>query len=153
MTLACWTCTQGLSAAQLPCCQAVLAAGGRQALQIMEHLRPDLVLLDLMMPDMDGFEVMAAMQGHPQLRNVPVIVLTAQDLLSHDMAKLHDGVAAVLGKGLFSTDEVIAQVEVLLGRSQRLGGDAPAPCARRWPTSTNTMPRPSRGSGSLCGRG
>ncbi len=57
-------------------------------------------------------------------RNVPVIVLSAQILTPHDMLRLQEGVAAVLGKGLFSKDEVIAQVETALSHSKRLGSQA-----------------------------
>jgi class 3 adenylate cyclase len=52
------------------------AASGREALTVMETDVPDLVLLDLMMPDMNGFEVLTTMHGRDELRNVPVIVVT-----------------------------------------------------------------------------
>ncbi len=100
------------------------AHDGREALRAMEQERPDLVLLDLMMPEMDGFAVLQAMRERPSTRSVPVIVLTAQILTREDMARLQHGVAAVLGKGLFTTAEVLAQVETALSRSKRLGSEA-----------------------------
>jgi len=90
----------------------------------MERERPDLVLLDLMMPGMSGVEVLEAMRERELTRDVPVIVLTAQTLTGQDMARLQRGVAAVMGKGLFSTTEVLAQVEAALVRSKRLGSEA-----------------------------
>ncbi len=105
-------------------CNILKARNGRQALEIMRQERPDLVLLDLMMPEMDGFELLQAMREQESMRGVPVIVLSAQILTSHDMAKLQEGVAAVLGKGLFSVQEVLSQVETALSHSKRLSGQA-----------------------------
>jgi AraC-like DNA-binding protein/response regulator of citrate/malate metabolism len=107
-----------------PECHIVKAPGGRQALELMERKTPDLVLLDLMMPEIDGFAVLEAMRNQTQTREVPVIVVTAQVLSSQDMARLQRGVTAVLGKGLFSGAEVLAQVEAALRRSKRLGNEA-----------------------------
>ncbi len=103
-------------------CNILKAQNGKHALEIMRQERPDLVLLDLMMPEMDGFESLQAMREQELMRGVPVIVLSAQILTSHDMAKLQEGVAAVLGKGLFSVEEVFSQVETALSHSKRLGG-------------------------------
>jgi signal transduction histidine kinase/DNA-binding LacI/PurR family transcriptional regulator/DNA-binding response OmpR family regulator len=100
------------------------ARNGREALEVMAQTRPDLVLLDLMMPDMDGFAVLEAMRQRDQLRCVPVIVLTAQILTCPDMNRLQQGVAAVMSKGLLNTTEVLAQVEAVLSRNKRLGSEA-----------------------------
>ncbi len=106
---------------QVPQAEVLTAIHGRQALAIMETVRPDLVLLDLMMPDVNGFEVLAVMRARELTRDVPVIVLTAQILTADDMARLQQGVAAVLEKGLFSAAEVLAQVEATLARSKHFG--------------------------------
>ena len=74
-----------------------------------------------MMPGINGFEVLEAMREREGTRDVPVIVLTAQTLTSTEMERLQRGVAAVMGKGLFTTAEVLAQVEAVLLRSKRLG--------------------------------
>jgi signal transduction histidine kinase/DNA-binding LacI/PurR family transcriptional regulator/CheY-like chemotaxis protein len=105
-------------------CRVLLAGNGREALNIMARERPDLVLLDLMMPEMDGFDVLEAMREREATRRIPVIVLTAQILTAADMARLQRGVAAVLGKGLFTRAEVLAQVETALTHSKRLGAEA-----------------------------
>ncbi len=57
--------------------QLAFAANGEEALRIAEEIMPDLILLDLMMPEMDGFEVCKRMRVHPQLAEVPIIILTA----------------------------------------------------------------------------
>lgn len=107
-----------------PGCRVLRACNGQEALDVMERERPDLVLLDLMMPGMSGVEVLEAMRERELTRDVPVIVLTAQTLTGQDMARLQRGVAAVMGKGLFSKSEVLAQVEAALVRSKRLGSEA-----------------------------
>jgi YesN/AraC family two-component response regulator len=108
----------------VPECRVLTARNGREALAVMAQERPDLVLLDLMMPELDGFGVLEAMREREMMRDVPVIVLTAQILTGPDMARLQHGVAAVLGKGLFSANEVLTQVEATLARSKRLGSEA-----------------------------
>ena len=107
-----------------PKCRILKSHNGQEALELMARHRPDLVLLDLMMPVLDGFGVLEAMRQRELTRDVPVIVLTAQVLTGQDMARLQQGVAAVLSKGLFTGAEVLAQVTDALGRSKRLGGEA-----------------------------
>jgi YesN/AraC family two-component response regulator len=107
----------------VPDCQIVAAMDGREALEVMDQQRPDLVLLDLVMPRLDGYAVLEAMQEDPRRRDVPVIVLTAQILTEHDMTRLRRGVDAVLAKGLYSGDELLEQIELVLRRNKRLCGD------------------------------
>lgn len=107
-----------------PHCRILKAHDGREALAIMAQHRPDLVLLDLMMPVLDGFAVLEAMRERQSTHDVPVIVLSAQILTTRDMARLQQGVAAILAKGVFTSAEVLAQVERVLNRSKHLGGDA-----------------------------
>jgi signal transduction histidine kinase/DNA-binding LacI/PurR family transcriptional regulator/AraC-like DNA-binding protein len=100
------------------------ARNGRQALDKMRRERPDLVLLDLMMPELDGFGVLERMQAEKAIRHVPVIVLTGQVLTEEDMARLNRGVATVLSKGIFSVEETLAHVEGALARTRKLGSEA-----------------------------
>jgi signal transduction histidine kinase/AraC-like DNA-binding protein len=108
---------------QAPGCRVLLAQNGQQALAAMGQERPDLVLLDLIMPEMDGFGVLEAMQADDHMRGIPVIVLTAQVLTEKDMARLIRGVAAVLSKGVFSVPEVSAQIALVLERNKRAGSE------------------------------
>jgi signal transduction histidine kinase/DNA-binding LacI/PurR family transcriptional regulator/AraC-like DNA-binding protein len=107
----------------LPQCRLLQAANGRIALDKMQQVPPALVLLDLMMPELDGFGVLQAMQADERLRRVPVIVLTAQTLTQRDMTRLSQGVVAVLGKGLFSVEETMAHIEQALSLNKRLGSE------------------------------
>jgi signal transduction histidine kinase/AraC-like DNA-binding protein/ABC-type sugar transport system substrate-binding protein len=108
---------------QLPDCRVLKARDGRQTLNVIRQERPDLVLLDLMMPELDGFEVLEAMQEETDNRNIPVVVLTGQVLTEKDMARLNRGVASVLGKGLFTVEETLEHVEAALGRRKKLGAE------------------------------
>jgi len=64
------------------------------------------VLLDLMMPEMDGFEVVAALQNNPLWRDIPVIVITALDLSPEDTRRLYGGVEQILFKHALTPDEL-----------------------------------------------
>lgn len=107
----------------LPHARVLRAANGRIALETMEREQPSLVLLDLMMPGLDGFSVVQRMQANEKLRTIPVIVLTAQVLTQADMERLNQGVEAVLSKGLFTSQETMAHIEQALAHHQRLSTD------------------------------
>jgi signal transduction histidine kinase/DNA-binding LacI/PurR family transcriptional regulator/AraC-like DNA-binding protein len=96
------------------------ARNGREALALMQHTRPDLVLLDLIMPEMDGFRVLEFMQHSESLHTVPVIVLTTKFLTEDDMAKLNQGISAVLTKGVFTSDEIAQHFQAALVNQPRL---------------------------------
>jgi signal transduction histidine kinase/CheY-like chemotaxis protein len=102
-------------------CRVVTARNGRQALELIEQARPDLILLDLMMPEMDGFAVLDALQQREAFRNIPVIILTARVLSEADLEHFNHGVAAILSKGMFSAAETLEHIEAALGRQHTLG--------------------------------
>jgi GAF domain-containing protein/CheY-like chemotaxis protein len=83
------------------------AANGREALAHLHTDKPDLILLDLMMPEMDGFAVVAALQKEPNWRDIPVIVITARDLDGKDRERLNSGVQSVLVKETFRPAELV----------------------------------------------
>jgi YesN/AraC family two-component response regulator len=93
-------------------------------LEIIQTTRPDLVLLDLMMPEMDGFGVLQAMRSAPPTRDIPVIVLTGQTLSLEDMDRLGKGATSVLKKGLLNARETLSHIEAALLRRSTLGSDA-----------------------------
>ncbi|HET9816868.1 MAG TPA: GAF domain-containing protein [Xanthobacteraceae bacterium] len=98
------------------------AANGREALACLQADRPDVILLDLMMPEMDGFAVVAALQKEPRWRDVPVIVITARDLDAQDRARLNSGVQSVLVKEAFRPAELVERIRQLAGRTQLNSG-------------------------------
>jgi len=107
----------------LPYCRVQWALDGAQALASIQNGAPDVVLLDLMMPTMDGFEVLEALRQGERTRSIPVIVLTGQTLTTADIHRLNQGVAAILSKGMYSAEETAAQIEAALKRTKTLGSE------------------------------
>ncbi|MFZ6031145.1 MAG: substrate-binding domain-containing protein [Chloroflexota bacterium] len=101
--------------------KALTARSGREALDALEHTRPDLILLDLNMPEMSGFDVLGALHSRESTRDIPVIILTARLLSDADLERCNHGVAGILGKGLFSTEETLEHIEAALARRNTLG--------------------------------
>jgi signal transduction histidine kinase/AraC-like DNA-binding protein len=106
-----------------PECRVWKARNGREAVEMIRRKRPDLVLLDLMMPELDGFGVLELMRSDEMSRHIPVIVLTGQVLTQADMARLNRGVTNVLNKGLFSIEETLTHMEAALARNKHLGSE------------------------------
>ncbi len=104
-----------------PASRVLQAHSGREALVTMRQMRPDLLVLDLVMPGMDGFGVLDVMRAERALRDVPVVVLTAQALANTDMERLNRGVVAVLNKGMFSAQEVMRHIKSALEQSRKMG--------------------------------
>jgi signal transduction histidine kinase/CheY-like chemotaxis protein len=90
------------------------AANGREALALLKDPKPDVILLDLMMPEMDGFAVVAALQKEPRWRDIAVIVITARDLDAKDRERLNSGVQSVLVKETFRPAELVERIRRLV---------------------------------------
>ncbi len=90
------------------------AENGRIALERVAQNRPTLILLDLMMPEMDGFEFAAELRQHPEWHSIPIVVLTAKDLTAEELLRLNGDVHAILDKGGCTRDELMLQVRALL---------------------------------------
>jgi CheY-like chemotaxis protein len=90
------------------------AENGRVALECMERERPSLILLDLMMPEMDGFEFAERVRQHREWRSIPIVVLTAKDLSADERRRLNGWVEKVLHKGGDSRKVLLDQVRDLV---------------------------------------
>jgi len=86
------------------------AVDGREALDRVSENRPDLILLDLMMPNMDGFEFLAQLRKEAGWRSIPVIVITAKDLTAEDRRRLDGSVKQIITKGSYDRDELLRQI-------------------------------------------
>ena len=80
-------------------CVVIEAEHGKRALLLLEEKVPDLILLDLLMPEMDGFEFLDRVRGNPNWRTIPVVVMTAKTLTQADRDRLNGRVMAVLERG------------------------------------------------------
>ena len=95
------------------------AENGRVALDRLADDVPDIILLDLMMPEMDGFQLITALQERPAWRGIPVIVITALDLTAADRARLNSGVEGILLKDSFEPAQLVEIVRRLVAKSRR----------------------------------
>ena len=91
-------------------CVVTEAENGRIALQRVVANRPELIVLDLMMPEMDGFEFMQELRKLEAYRSIPIIVVTAKDLTPEDQRMLNGQVEAILQKGGHSGDELLREI-------------------------------------------
>jgi signal transduction histidine kinase/CheY-like chemotaxis protein len=92
------------------------AANGREGLERLKMERPNLILLDLLMPEMDGFEFVAKLRETPGLDATPVIVVTAADLSDEERRRLQGGVEHVLQKAAHGQDKLLAEIRGIIGR-------------------------------------
>ncbi|MCX8107195.1 MAG: response regulator, partial [Verrucomicrobiae bacterium] len=90
------------------------AENGRIGVERVLSGAPDLVLLDLLMPEMDGFEFLQVIRCDLRLTDLPIIVLTAKDLTEDDRERLNGCVNRVLAKGGLSPAELIRQIRAVL---------------------------------------
>ncbi len=86
------------------------AENGRVALDIMEQHQPRLVLLDLMMPEMDGFEFIDAARQHKEWRDIPIVVVTAMNLTVEERLKLNGHVQRILQKGAYDRETLLKEI-------------------------------------------
>jgi signal transduction histidine kinase/DNA-binding response OmpR family regulator len=98
------------------------AENGRVAIEMLDEVRPDLILLDLMMPEMDGFEFMDSLRKRPDFVGVPVVVVTAADLTEEDHRRLNGAVERVLQKSDLNRDQLLTEVRELVSQSVLSGG-------------------------------
>ena len=90
------------------------ADNGRTALERLKLYMPDIILLDLMMPEMNGFQFLVELRKNPQWRSIPVVVVTAMDLSNEDRQQLSMQVQQIVQKGAYSRDQLLAEVRDLV---------------------------------------
>jgi CheY-like chemotaxis protein len=95
----------------------VEAENGRVALERLRETPPSVVLLDLMMPEMDGFAFVTEFRRHEPWRAIPIVVITAKDLTREDRERLNGYVEKILQKGAYGRDQLLAEVRELVAQS------------------------------------
>jgi CheY-like chemotaxis protein len=93
------------------------AGNGRVALEHLAASPPDVVLLDLVMPEMNGFELLEVMRADDHLRDLPVVVVTSRDLSEEERQRLRGGAERILRKGSHPREELVAEIRRLLERT------------------------------------
>ena len=111
-------------------CQVIAAENGRVALERLAESQPMLILLDLMMPEMDGFQFIDRVRQHENWRTIPIVVVTAKDLTKEDRLRLNGYVQEIIRKDACPRDELLAEVSELvkscLEKSKLKTGNRPA---------------------------
>jgi threonine synthase len=90
------------------------ASNGREGLELIQREHPDLLILDLMMPGMDGFAVLDALRSNPDTAQIPVIVSTAKELTQEEKTRLKGQIQVLMQKGDFMSDEFLEEVKALI---------------------------------------
>jgi threonine synthase len=90
------------------------ADNGQQAIELARKEQPDLIILDLMMPEVDGFAVLDTLKAAPQTASIPVIVVTAKELTPQEEVRLRGRIHKLMQKGEFMNDELADEVRSLL---------------------------------------
>jgi CheY-like chemotaxis protein len=89
------------------------AKDGREALTVVRRTRPDLIFLDLMMPEMDGFQFVEELRANPDWRSIPVVVVTAKELTQEDRDRLSGNVRSILQKGALSNEALAREIRAV----------------------------------------
>jgi signal transduction histidine kinase/DNA-binding response OmpR family regulator len=100
-------------------CTVIEAENGRAALDALEEAAPSLILLDLMMPVMDGFEFVMEAREQEAFRSIPIVVVTAKDITDEDRQRLSGGVVGLIEKRGFGRDELLGQIRMLVTEAGR----------------------------------
>ena len=97
------------------------AENGRTALNALERDAPSLIILDLMMPEMDGFEFVASLHDRPEFRSIPIIVVTSMDVSAADRERL-GGVGRIFQKGDYSLPDLVEEIRRVMDVKKELRG-------------------------------
>lgn len=87
---------------------------GKEGLRTAAVRRPDIIVLDLMMPEMNGFEVLRALKHDDATKDIPVVILSAKILTDEERKELLTGVETIFEKGPSSNEAIIRNIEMLL---------------------------------------
>ena len=92
-------------------CVVLRALGGREGIDLARRFRPDLITLDLEMPEVNGFDVVEALKGNASTAQIPIVIVTAKDLTASDREHLNEHVLDIVGKAEFNHGRFIGEVE------------------------------------------
>jgi CheY-like chemotaxis protein len=93
--------------------EIMVADGGKAGLELALKKKPDLIILDLMMPDVDGFEVVSKLREDPAGRQIPILIYTAKNITSEDRERLQGNIQSIIQKGDFGKDRFLEMINNL----------------------------------------
>jgi K+-sensing histidine kinase KdpD/CheY-like chemotaxis protein len=99
--------------------EVVEAGDGKEAIDLLAQIHPQLITLDLMMPGMDGFDVLESIKSKEETRSIPIVVITAKELTDEDYKRLNHNVEALIQKGPMKREELLADVAAALKKLTR----------------------------------
>ncbi len=94
--------------------KVIFATGGQEAIRLARSGKPDLVVLDLLMPEVSGFDVVEALSKHKATKGIPIIVLTAKQLTDADLDQLDGHVSTILSRGSIGAVDLLGELQVVL---------------------------------------
>ena len=97
--------------------KAILASGGQEAIDLARTHQPDVVMLDLLMPEVDGFDVVEALSANEATKEIPIMVLTAKHLTEADIDQLNGRVSTILKRGTTGAVDLLGQLQVILKKN------------------------------------
>jgi threonine synthase len=100
-------------------CHILQAHSGEQAFQMLKQHTPNLIILDLVLPDMSGFDVLKRVRENPSTEDVPVVVLTAKELTKEEQALLKNQVDFTLTKGAVDKEALQDHVYKVIGKADK----------------------------------
>jgi len=96
--------------------KVTVAPGGKEAIEVLKEATPCAVILDIMMPEVDGFMVLEELKKRKETRDIPVIILTAKDITDDDKKRLNGSIQDIIGKGNFAHEEVLRDLKNIMER-------------------------------------
>jgi len=97
--------------------EVIEASGGREAIELAKARPPDLVLLDLMMPEVTGFDVVEALRADPKTSQTPIMILTARHLTEADKRHLNGHVSTILSRGSLGAADLLGLLQQVVGKA------------------------------------
>ncbi len=89
------------------------ASGGEEAVRMAIEDEPDLIILDLMMPEVSGFDVVERLKDHPVAKNIPIIIFSAKEITEDDKKRLGTNIDKIIKKASFSREDLLAEIRLL----------------------------------------
>jgi signal transduction histidine kinase/DNA-binding response OmpR family regulator len=94
----------------------LLASGGQEGIELAKSRKPDLVMLDLLMPEVNGFDVVKALRDHKATMAIPIMVLTAKHLTGSDLDQLEGRVSTILRRGSTGAGDLVGELQMILNK-------------------------------------